>query len=332
MTFHTMKLKIERDIHMTEIRRAPSKIKTTIMAIICCLLWGSAMPVLKICYREMNITGSNIGENLTLIGMRFLLAGALLFLISLALKMPLFKITFKDIKAIIILGLCSTTFQYFFFNIGLANTPGVKAIVIEQTSIFFSIVLAHFIYKDDKINKQKSTGLILGLVGLIIVNLNKDTGNIFAFKIMGEGFMLMAGLNGALSMIIAKKIGSKLPTLVMTTWQMLIGSAILFVIGLGMGGRPSTLEFSPLSTVLFFYTAVLSASAFGLWFYILQYRKVGDLSIYKFIIPVSGSVMSAMFVPEEPILFVHVIGLFLVTMGIIIVNRQGNNNMQTVQE
>lgn len=306
---------------MKNIKKPPSHLTTTILAIFCCVLWGSAMPVLKICYREMNITGSNIGENLTLIGMRFLLAGLLLFIVSLALKMPLFKLTLKDIKAIIVLGLCSTTFQYFFFNIGLANTPGVKAIVIEQTSIFFSIILAHFIYTDDKINTQKSTGLMFGLVGLIIVNLNKDTGNIFAFKIMGEGFMLMAGVNAAFAMIIAKKIGSTLPTLVMTTWQMLIGSTFLFLVGLGMGGKPSALEFNALSTGLFFYTAVLSAAAFGLWFYILQYRKVGDLSIYKFIIPVSGSIMSAIFVPEEPILFVHIIGLVLVSVGIVIVNR-----------
>lgn len=311
-------------------KKAPSNLRTTLMAIFCCLLWGSAMPVLKICYREMNIGGDNIGENLTLIGMRFLLAGLLLFIIALYLKMPLFKLTFKDIKAIIILGLCSTSLQYFFFNIGLANTVGVKAIVIEQTSIFFSIILAHFIYKDDKINMEKSIGLIFGLVGLIIVNMNKETGNIFSFKLMGEGFMLMAGLNAAIAMIIAKKIGSTLPTLVMTTWQMLVGALVLFFIGLGMGGNPSTLQFNPLSTVLFLYTAVLSAAAFGLWFYILQYRKVGDLSIYKFAIPISGSIMSAMFVPEEPILFVHIIGLVLVSIGIIIANRQEKENPSEV--
>ena len=307
---------------MEKIKKAPSHLTTTMLAIVCCILWGSAMPVLKICYREMKIAGDNIGENLTLIGMRFLLAGFLLFIVALAVKAPLFKLTPKDIRAIIILGLCSTTLQYFFFNIGLANTPGVKAIVIEQTSIFFSIILAHFIYTDDKVNVQKSTGLLLGLMGLIIVNINKEAGNIFEFKVMGEGFMLMAGLNAAVAMIIAKKIGSTLPTLVMTTWQMLIGAAFLFVVGLGMGGKPSALEFNPLTTGLFFYTAVLSAAAFGLWYYILQYRKVGDLSIYKFIIPVSGSIMSAMFVPEEPILFVHVIGLILVSIGIVVVNRK----------
>lgn len=313
-------------------KKAPSKLQTTLMAVFCCLLWGSAMPVLKICYREMNITGGDIAENLTLIGMRFLLAGLILFIISLSLKMPLFKINRKDIKNIVILGMCSTTLQYFFFNIGLANTSGVKAIVIEQTSIFFSILLAHFIYTDDKINMQKSTGLILGLVGLIIVNLNKETGNIFEFKIMGEGFMLMAGLNSAIAMIIAKKLGSKLPTLVMTTWQMIVGSIFLFITGVAMGGRPNQLQFNPLSTGLFFYSAVLSAAAFGLWFYILQYRKVGDLSIYKFIIPVSGSIMSAMFLPEEPILLMHVIGLLLVSIGIVVVNRQQNGKIVEIKE
>lgn len=309
---------------MAKIKTTPSKLQTTLLAIFCCLLWGSAMPVLKICYREMNISGSSISENLTLISMRFLLAGMLLLGLSLVLKMPLFKLKAGDIKDIVILGICSTTLQYFFFNIGLANTPGVKAIVIEQMSIFFSILLAHFIYMDDKINAQKSAGLTLGLLGLVIVNINADTGNLFQFKIIGEGFMLMAGLNSALAMIIAKKLGSKLPTLVMTTWQMIVGSLLLFIVAISMGGRPEQLSFTPLSTVLFFYSAVLSAAAFGIWFYILQYRKVGDLSIYKFIIPVSASILGAIFLPEEPILLVHVIGLLLVSFGIIIVNREKN--------
>ncbi|HHX61398.1 MAG TPA: hypothetical protein GX707_11910 [Epulopiscium sp.] len=43
---------------MKNIKKAPSHLTTTILAIICCILWGSAMPVLKVCYREMNITGS----------------------------------------------------------------------------------------------------------------------------------------------------------------------------------------------------------------------------------------------------------------------------------
>ena len=288
------------------------------------------MPTLKVIYREMNITGSNIGENLTFIGMRFLLAGLLLFVVALVLKMPLFKLTLKDIRAIVILGLCSTALQYFFFNVGLANTPGVKAVVIEHTGIFFSILLAHFIYTDDKINMSKSVGLVLGLVGLIVVNINNEVGNIFAFKIMGEGFLLMAGLTAAVVMIIAKELGSKLPTLVMTAWQMIIGSIVLLGTGMGMGGRPTQLAFTPVSTALFFYSVLLSALAFGLWFYILQYRKVGDLSIYKFIVPIAGSILSALFVPEEPILFVHVIGLVLVSTGIIFVNIQNRKEQAAV--
>lgn len=315
---------------MTKIKKAPSTLTTTLIAIFCCILWGSAMPTLKVCYREMNITGGNIGENLTFVGMRFLLAGLLLFVVSLALKMPLFKLTFKDIRSIIILGLCSTAFQYFFFNIGLANTPGVKAVVIEHTGIFFSILMAHFIYTDDKINMSKSVGLVLGIVGLIVVNINNDVGNIFAFRIIGEGFLLMAGLSAAVAMIVAKKIGSQVPPLVMTTWQMLFGATVLFSTGIGMGGRPTQLQFTPVSTIMFFYSVLLSALAFGLWFYILQYRKVGDLSIYKFIVPIAGAILSALFVPEEPILFVHIIGLILVSGGIIFVNMQNRIEQKAV--
>ena len=95
-------------------------------------------------------------------------------------------------------------------------------------------------------------------------------------------------------------------------------------------GRPTQLQFTPVSTIMFFYSVLLSALAFGLWFYILQYRKVGDLSIYKFIVPIAGAILSALFVPEEPILFVHIIGLILVSGGIIFVNMQNRIEQKAI--
>lgn len=132
--------------------------------------------------------------------------------------------------------------------------------------------------------------------------------------------MIIAGIINALAMILAKKIGSHLHPIVMTAWQMLFGSILLFFIGLGLGGRPQDLVFTSMSMVLLFYLALLSAVAFGLWYYILQFRKVGEISLFKFIIPITGSILTALFVPNESLLLIHIIGLAFVCIGIIIVN------------
>lgn len=294
---------------------------TTCIAIFCNILWGSAFPVLKIVYNEMNISGEDIAQNIVFISLRFFMASLLLFIPSILKKTPIFRLSKKDIAGLVLLGLFSTTLQYFFFNIGVANTNGIKASILGQVGIFFSIVISHFIYKDDKITLPKVIGLAFGFMGLIVVNLEKQTGDILSFKLFGEGFMIFAGIIGALALILAKKLGTSLPTTIMTGWQMFFGSILLFLVGLTLGGKPTKLQFTPLSVGLLFYLALLSSVAFGLWYYILQFRKVSELSLFKFIVPISGSMLTAIFLPTEQVLPVHVIGLVFVCLGIIIVNQ-----------
>lgn len=293
---------------------------TTLIAIFCNILWGSAFPALKITYKEMGIVGSDLASNLTFISIRFFLAGLILLIIGLITKAPLLKVSKKQWGIIFILGICNTTIQYFFFNIGVNNTSGIKGSILGQIGIFFSVILAHFIYKNDKLTYRKVLGLLFGFLGLIVVNLNANSDNLFSFTLLGEGFMIFSGLSSAIAMFIAKKIGKELPALIYTTWQMLIGSILLAVIGVGMGGNPLSLHFTPISISLLFYLALLSSVAFLLWYTILQYRKIGEIALFKFVVPLSGTILTALFVPGEKLLPIHIVGLTLVSIGIIIVN------------
>lgn len=294
---------------------------TSFIAIFCNILWGSAFPALKIVYAQMNIASSDLGGTITFISLRFFLASIFIMIAALISGTPLFKIGKFQLLLIIILGLFNTTLQYFFFNIGVNNTSGIKASILGQVGIFFSVILAHFIYKDDKLNLKKVVGLLLGFLGIVLINLHKGTDNLLTFSLLGEGFMIISGLMSAISMFIAKKIGKELPAMVYTAWQMFIGSILLFFVGHLLGGRVSNLTFTPSAIILLIYLALLSSIAFSLWYSILQFRKIGELSMYKFVVPVSGTLLTALFIPNEHIMPIHIIALLLVSLGIIIVNK-----------
>ncbi len=295
---------------------------TSLIAIFCNILWGTAFPVLKIVYTEMGIMSSDLGGTITFISLRFLLAGIFIFVFGLFTGAPMFKLNKAQLMLITILGLFNTTFQYFLFNIGVNNTSGIKASILGQVGIFFSVVLAHFVYKDDRLNLRKILGLSLGFLGLILVNLNKGNEGLLSFSLLGEGFMILSGIVSSLAMFLAKKIGKELPSIVYTSWQMIIGSILLFFVGNLMGGSIDSLHFTPLSIVLFIYLALLSSVAFCLWYYILQYRKIGEISLYKFFVPVSGTLLTALFVPGEKLMPIYIVALILVSLGIIIVNHK----------
>ncbi|MCT7057456.1 EamA family transporter, partial [Salmonella enterica] len=71
-----------------------------------------------------------------------------------------------------LLGLTQTSLQYLFFYIGLAFTSGVKGSIMNATGTFFSVLLAHFIYQNDRLSYNKTLGCILGFAGVMAVNVS----------------------------------------------------------------------------------------------------------------------------------------------------------------
>ena len=181
------------------------------------------------------------------------------------------------------------------------------------------VVLAHFVYVDDRLDWRKIIGLITGFAGIVLINSGQHF--TFDFKWQGEGFMILSGLVSAIGTILAKRISKEVHPFVLTAWQMLLGSLLLIAVGLP-GLKPHAMVFTNKALLLLFYSAFLSATAFSLWYAILKYNKAGEISVYKFMTPVSGAILSALFIPGERLTLNMFMALGLVALGVIIVNYQ----------
>jgi len=295
-----------------------NKMSSGIMALICTVLWGSAFPILKVSFRELNILPMNTYSKLYFAGIRFFIAAIALFLVAKFILKINFKIAFENFKQLLILGFFQTTLMYFFFYNGLGFTTGVKSSIIMSSSNFFVIIIAHFIYKNDKINHQKIFGLTTGFLGIILINFDKLPFDM-TFTFRGEGFLILGALAGTLGTFLGKNLTVKLHPMVVTTYQMFFGASILLILGkVGMG--ETTLDFNILSFTLLIYAAFISSVAFAIWFTLLKYHKAGEITLYRFLIPVSGSILSVIFLAEEHFTLNILIALFLVSIGIILIN------------
>lgn len=288
-----------------------------IMATIACFLWGSAFPAVKTGYDMLGIGGAAPMVKLQFAGYRFFLAGLYLLLFIVIQKRDL-SVPKGSFRTLFVLGLIQTTFQYLFFYIGLSNTSGIKGSIIISLGAFFSIILPHFYYHDDKLSPKKWLGLLIGFAGVVYINLAKGpiTGG---FTILGEGFMIMAAFVGSLASIYAKELSNKMDTIVMTCYQMLLGSTVMIVISavtLGGNAVPMTLSIAP----LFMHLALISSVGFGLWFVLLNHNPISKVSIYKFQVPIWGTILSAIFLPGESLSSAIVVGLACVSAGIFLVN------------
>src|SRR5690625_1470684 len=255
-------------------------------------------------------------------GMRFMLAGLILLVGILLVNRKSLLVTRRQVPVLIIFGVVQTALQYFFFYNGLAKTSGMQGAILVSSGTFFTVLLAHFFYKNDRLNWQKTVGLIAGFGGIIVANWGQEF--TLTFQITGEGFMILSGLTSAIATIMAKELATGIHPFAITGWQLSLGAIILLLIGVPQLSE-GAMVFTPLGWGLFIYSAFLSSIAFALWYSLLKFNNAGEISMYKFIVPVAGSLLSAMFIPDERLTLSIFAGMALVAVGIIIINYKGKS-------
>lgn len=316
------KLKEMENLNKAEAKRRTfytNKINVLILAIICTLLWGSAYPSIKIGYELFNISSTDISDVILFAGYRFAIAGLMTIILASIIQKQLVMPNKDNMKGIIILGFIQTCIQYVFFYIGLSNTTGVKGSILNATGVFISVILAHFYYKNDRLNIDKIIGCAIGFAGIVIVNLSNFS-NQGKSSLTGEGFILLAAASFAVGSLISKKVVGKSDSMTVTGYQLLFGGAMLTLVGIITGGQLK--EVTMKGILLLIYMAAISAVAFTLWTSLLEHNKVGKISIFNFLVPVFGSIMSAIFLKETIINIQYIVALLSVCIGIYIVNRE----------
>jgi drug/metabolite transporter (DMT)-like permease len=167
-------------------------------------------------------------------------------------------------------------------------------------------------------------GCVLGFIGVIIVNFHADLLT-FSFSFTGEGFIIMAALVFSITAIYAKRLTAAIDVMMITGVSLLVGGLVLTLLGVSLGGQVT--HFTWESSLNLVYLALLSSVAFCLWNLLLKYNKVGKVSVYNFLIPIFGALLSALFLGETIWELKNLIALILVSVGIYLVNRVSSLRM-----
>lgn len=290
-----------------------------LLCTLCTFLWGSAYPAIKLGYDFFNIQSKDSFSKLLFAGYRFFLAGVILMLIQKAMGKSVMPKALSDFRSLTLLGVVHTLLQFIFLYIGMANTTGVKSSILGSVGVFVSIVLAHFIYKNDKLSLNKIIGCIIGFLGIIIINFEGKGLNL-SFNLTGDGFVILSTVMGAVGSIYNKELVKKNDVFVATIWQLILGSSMLIAIGKFAGG--SLIFTSAKCWILLLYMALLSSVSLVVWSALYKHNKVGKIAIYSFLIPVFGALLSAFLLGDSIWDIKSLAALVLACIGIWIVNRE----------
>lgn len=290
----------------------------SLAAILATLLWGSAFSAVKFGYKLANIQRSDIFMQLEFAGYRFVLASCILITICLFINRHLLSITRQQFLFIIKLGFIQTFLQYMFFYVGISMSSGVTSSIIAGTLTFFQLGLAYAIYRDNEISIVKIVAAVVGFCGVVFyLTMDNQMRVTFGY---GSVFMFAAMFFAAFGNVLYRKApGLDISPLPLTALQMFLGGlGLMMVGGTKVGFVPFDLTSSLLLNLL--YLSLVSALSFLIWNSIMTYNNASKVSVYLFLIPIFGVILSSIIL-GEPLHWYILPSLVLVCISIVVTVR-----------
>jgi len=288
-------------------------------ALLCTALWGSATPFIKTGYECLRVVGTP--SIMLFAGIRFTLAGIITIIIYSIIERKFLYPKKKSLKYVGVISVFQTILQYIFFYVGLANTSGVKGTILSGSSAFFSILVATLIFRQEKLTFKKVIACIIGFSGVVVVNLKGLELNL---NFLGDGFVIFSAISLAFSSVLMKIYSKEENPVVLSGYQFVIGGIVMTVLGLAFDG---TISFDNLKgVVILTYLAFLSAVAYALWGILLKYNPVSKVTVFSFMTPVFGVILSKLMLTETSNVSVEnvLVALILICVGIFTLNYQKN--------
>lgn len=288
-------------------------------ALLCTALWGSATPFIKTGYECLKVVGT--ASIMLFAGIRFALAGVITVIIYSIIERKFLYPKKKSLKYVGIISVFQTILQYIFFYVGLANTSGVKGTILSGSSAFFSILVATLIFRQEKLTFKKIIACIIGFSGVIVVNIRGLELNL---NFLGDVFVIFSAISLAFSSVLMKIYSKEENPVVISGYQFILGGSVMIMLGLAFGG---TISFDSLKGIaILTYLAFLSAVAYALWGILLKYNPVSKVSVFSFMTPVFGVILSKLMLTETSNVSVTnvLVALALICIGIFTLNYQND--------
>lgn len=290
----------------------------SIMAAFCAFGWSLAYPLIKIGYQEFQIVSADLGGKILFAGIRFLFAGMLVSGFCCLRKKKLELENKNDLWWLILLAIVNVSLHYMFAYIGLGYNPSARSTILDSMGGFFLIILSTIIFSDDKMSVPKMFGCVLGIVGIVAINIQPGVGFFENITFRGDGMILLNASCAAFGGIITRVASKKMNMMQATGQSMMIGGALLLMIGLMIGTNRFWCV-NMKGMIVLIALIIISAVCFAIYNELLAYHPISKIAIYNALIPVMGVIFSALLLKEE-LKWQYFISVILVACGIYLVN------------
>lgn len=274
-----------------------------------CFLWSSAFAAAKIAVRDC--------PPLTLLTIRFLIAGALMLGLAAASgrwKLP----SGRDLAALVLLGALNNALYLGLSWSGMTTVSSAFTAVLISTNPLLIGVLAGPLL-GERLSWRKLLGLCLGLAGVALVLRSRLTG-------MQEDLHGTLLVTGGLIALVAGTLLYKMLKPTSGLWtstgiQSLAGAAALLPFALATENLGDARLTSSLMWSMAYMIVAVSMGGYYLWFMILGRASATSASALHFLMPPLG-LLFGWVVLREPVSWLDLLGIVPIAFGIWLATRR----------
>jgi len=281
-------MKTEATIQKTEMVNRVMGIKEWSLIAILSILWGGSFFFVGVAVKEM--------PPLTIVLCRVALASIIL-LVIVYLKGDKMPSSPGLWGAFIIMGALNNLIPFSLIVWGQTHIESGLASILNATTPIFSVVLAHFLTREERLTTNRITGVTIGWIGVaMLIGIESLRG--FGIEVMGQLAVVGATFSYACAAIYGRRFKGINPLIVAT--GMLCGSTIMMTPLALVIEQPWNLSPGITTLMALFGLAAVSTSlAYIIYFQVLATAGPTNLLLVTFLIPVSAILLGVVVLAER---------------------------------
>lgn len=213
------------------------------------------------------------------------------------------------------------TVQISCLNFGVNMTSAAYGVVLLNSYPIFANIGAHFFVPGDRLSGRRTVGLAMAFGGVCLVFLGRPEGGIAANPIWGNIIVIASAALLGSRVVFTQRIVQSMEPVRPVFWQMAISIPVFFLIA-ALTEEPTIRPMNwQAAAAVTYQGAVIAGLCFVVWTLLLKRHSPGALSMFGFIAPLVGVILSAVLFGEQitPRLWS---GVMLVVIGIALFTRE----------
>ena len=231
---------------------------------------------------------------------------------------PKSRITGHDVWIFFYLGFFGVAINQLCFTLGLRYTSVTHSSIIVGLAPIYTLTLA-VLFRLERLTLRIVIGMTIAFTGIAL--LASSTGMAHRSPtLLGDAITMCGSLGFAMYVVLGKRIASHYNPLTVTTWNFVFGALIALPFAARQffaGDILHTWRSLPWQAyACIFYTALFSSTlAYLFYFWLLRYLAASQLASFSYLLPVSASGLSILFLGERGS-FLELVGAILALLGV----------------